>query len=145
MARRGRPARFDSPEEMKTEIEAFFESCQRRKEVPLISWMEHKLQFRFRDYSNKARFKEVCEWAREESEAICEQMAFTGKMTKTAASLYLRCKRGYIQENKLTVTSTNETDIRMFDSILDDVRGMDDAHQEAYIGKLREIVDEQEV
>ena len=137
----GRPLRFKNPSQMEKEIKEFFSQCQEKLEIPLISWMEHKLGFRFRDYEKREAFSYVLEWAKEESEAICEQLAFQGRMSKVAARLYLSCKRGYVVEKKIELNHNNNVSIEPFKELLDSVSKLPEESQEEFDQTLKEAVE----
>ena len=140
----GRPRRFATPEQMKEEIEAFFTKCEGDGHLPLISWIEYCMHFSFYDYErdsfpDRDKFSEVVTWAREASKAICEQAAFTGRMSKVATRLYLTCRCGYV--NSYKVESDNTTKIEMdnvFTSLIGKVEAMSDEEKEIFKSKVED-------
>ena len=142
----GRPRRFETPEQMKTEIEKFFVLCQQQDKLPLISWIEYNMHFSFCDYErdtfpDKEKFSSVITWAREASKAICEQAAFTGKMSKVAARLYLTCKCGYVNSYKIDADTRNQSSVNIenaFTSLIKKVEDMSEVDKEIYKSRLEE-------
>lgn len=140
----GRPLKFKTPEELKSAIDSFFAECLENGDIPLISWMEHKLGFRFYDYEAREEFSKVTTWAREESQAICEQKAFKGQMSKIAARLYLSCRCGYIQEKKVSVEANTKISAETVTNIIAEVDNLDPEKQKYFDELLRKRTEDGE-
>ena len=141
----GRPRRFSNPEQMKQEVQIFFDNAigedDKGKPVvhyfPTISYAEYKLGYRHRDYKTYEEFSTVTQWAEDVSHAICEQLALKGDMAAPAIKLYLISKCGYTGD-VVKLHSQQESQVKVdISGVLEELDKLSDNEQELILMELR--------
>lgn len=148
----GRPRRFKSPEQMRQELQVFFDNAigkdDKGKPVvhyfPTISYAEYKLDYRHRDYKTYEEFSAVTQWAENISHAICEQLALKGDMAAPAIKLYLISKCGYTGD-VVKLHSQQESQVKVdISGVLRELDKLSDDEQELILMELRNSYNEEE-
>lgn len=138
MATRGRPRKYKTPNELQAAIDSFFEDCDERGEVPLISWLEQRLGIELYRYEQHDGYAEVTRKAKARSRAVVEQMCFRGVIPPQIAKLYLSANCGYVPKKEVSVESSVDFGEGMAEFLKEfDKRPMDE--QVAIAGRMQEI------
>jgi hypothetical protein len=107
----GRPPKFETPEELETKIEEFFEYCIEEKEIPdvegLAVFLDTTRKTLF-EYEKKPDFSNTVKRAKEKIFHKKKQLAFQGKMNATVFIFDAKNNHEYTDKQELDHTSGGE-------------------------------------
>lgn len=121
----GRPPKWESPEELQTLIDKYFELCEAKDELPFITEMCVYLDTSRKvllEYENKKEFSNAIKRAKAKCEAAIEKNMLTNKFNATASIFNLKNNYGWEERTKVDNThSVDEETRNSISSALDDV------------------------
>ena len=101
----GRPATYNSPEELQTKIDEFFIWCEQNDKIPLQGELVIFLGFECRasltDYQKKPEFTYIIKNAKQRCENALNMLALQNKVNARIAQLNLSTNYGYNEKTEI--------------------------------------------
>jgi hypothetical protein len=122
----GRPAKWNSPEELSELIEAYFIDCKEREEPPMITEMCVFLDTTretLLDYQSKDGFSDTIKRAKTRCEAAVEKGILLGKMNATAGIFNLKNNYGWRDKTEQDITTGGEKLVFLPNEVINKLHG----------------------
>jgi len=122
----GRPAKWNSPEELSELIEAYFIDCKEREEPPMITEMCVFLDTTretLLDYQSKDGFSDTIKRAKTRCEAAVEKGILLGKMNATAGIFNLKNNYGWKDKTEQDITTGGEKLVFLPNEVINKLHG----------------------
>jgi hypothetical protein len=122
----GRPAKWNSPEELSELIEAYFIDCKEREEPPMITEMCVFLDTTretLLDYQSKEGFSDTIKRAKTRCEAAVEKGILLGKMNATAGIFNLKNNYGWKDKTEQDITTGGEKLVFLPNEVINKLHG----------------------
>lgn len=122
----GRPAKWNSPEELSELIEAYFIDCKEREEPPMITEMCVFLDTTretLLDYQSKEGFSDTIKRAKTRCEAAVEKGILLGKMNATAGIFNLKNNYGWRDKTEQDITTGGEKLVFLPNEVINKLHG----------------------
>ena len=101
----GRPPKYESPEELEKAVEAYFDECVIKKDIPIQSGLAYSLGFASRqslyDYAQKEQYSYIIGRAKLRCEDELNQAALKGEANPSIAKLNLATNYGYSEKQMI--------------------------------------------